>query len=163
MNGQDYNLASQDLQDTSYWQIVNDAVMGGLSTSDVKFTEHGVEFIGTVRLENNGGFCMLQFMPEQISIQDLERVIIEVKAAPKTYQLRLKSSRSDYYNYYQNFDTTGEWQRLSFNLADFKPQYRGRLLNKSNFKASSIAQISFLIGNKRPEDFSLTIKSVSFQ
>ncbi|SHE58750.1 Complex I intermediate-associated protein 30 (CIA30) [Psychroflexus salarius] len=163
MQAQNYDFSTPKYQNSKYWQIVNDAVMGGVSTSNYTFKNDALLFSGQVSLENNGGFCMLQFMPEQISTQDFERVIIEVKAAPKTYQLRLKSSQSDYYNYYQNFETNGEWQRFSFNLSDFKPQFRGRQLDLPNFDASSIQEISILIGNKKPEKFQLELKEISFQ
>ncbi|MBX7448920.1 CIA30 family protein [Mycolicibacterium sp. 3033] len=39
------------------WTTVNDPVMGGKSTSRVAFNRGGLEFSGTVSLENNGGFA----------------------------------------------------------------------------------------------------------
>jgi hypothetical protein len=43
------------------WIIVNDGVMGGISTSSIKLTntQNGV-FSGTVKLENNGGFASVR-------------------------------------------------------------------------------------------------------
>ena len=37
------------------WFVVNDGVMGGLSSSGVKVVDGLLEFSGRVRLENNGG------------------------------------------------------------------------------------------------------------
>lgn len=39
------------------WTTVNDPVMGGRSTSRVAFSGGGLEFSGTLSLENNGGFA----------------------------------------------------------------------------------------------------------
>ncbi|MHA0289861.1 CIA30 family protein [Mycobacterium sp. C3-094] len=39
------------------WTTVNDPVMGGKSTSRVAFSGGGLEFSGTLSLENNGGFA----------------------------------------------------------------------------------------------------------
>ncbi|QSS98228.1 CIA30 family protein [Psychroflexus sp. ALD_RP9] len=163
MQTQNYDFSTPKYQNSKYWQIVNDAVMGGISTSKYTFTKDALLFTGQVSLENNGGFCMLQFTPEEVSTKDIETVTVMVKSAPTTYQLRLKSSRSQSYNYHQSFKTNGEWQKISFKLSEFKPQFRGRQLDLPNFDASSIQEISILIGNKKPEKFQLELKEISFQ
>jgi hypothetical protein len=49
-----------DLDDPSQvaaWTTLNDPVMGGLSTSAIKFGDGGLVFSGSISLENNGGFA----------------------------------------------------------------------------------------------------------
>ncbi len=162
MQAQEFNLSQSIHQQEKKWQIVNDVVMGGVSSSQYEFTSEGIRFSGEVRLENNGGFCMIQFTPGEIQVSDYTEIIIKVKAEPSTFQLRLKSSRKDDFNYYQPFKTTGEWQELRFELSNFEPQFRGRQLNKSNFKASTIEEISILIGNKKREQFEIQIAEIYF-
>ena len=43
------------------WEVVNDDVMGGVSTSQFEvLTNGGAVFSGTVRFENNGGFASVR-------------------------------------------------------------------------------------------------------
>ena len=52
------------------WEIENDVVMGGNSTSQITRNEEGnAVFTGFVSLENNGGFASMQnhFAPKNIS------------------------------------------------------------------------------------------------
>jgi hypothetical protein len=44
----------------SAWSIVNDRVMGGVSSSRVRAAEGGLSFEGEVRLENAGGFASMR-------------------------------------------------------------------------------------------------------
>ena len=45
---------------TLHWQIVNDSVMGGLSTSQAYEKDNSLIFTGNVSLENNGGFASIR-------------------------------------------------------------------------------------------------------
>ena len=45
------------------WQVVNDDVMGGVSTSRFSVTNGVAVFRGEVSLENNGGFASVRSLP----------------------------------------------------------------------------------------------------
>lgn len=47
-------------EQASAWSIVNDGVMGGVSTSRVQPADDGLRFSGEVRLEYNGGFASMR-------------------------------------------------------------------------------------------------------
>ena len=48
------------------WQPVNDGVMGGVSDGRFRITDRGtMEFLGTLSLENNGGFASVT-VPEPL-------------------------------------------------------------------------------------------------
>ena len=47
-------------EDASAWSIVNDRVMGGVSSSRVRADEGGLRFEGEVRLEHDGGFASMR-------------------------------------------------------------------------------------------------------
>lgn len=143
------------------WQIVNDGVMGGLSNSSIQLTEEGHgKFAGHVSLENNGGFASVR-LPTDIDVKsDEQEIILKIKGDGKTYQCRLKGSRSQSETYVHQFNTNGEWQTIKLKLKDFYAQYRGRKLNKPNFNFDKIELFGFLIANKREEDFKLLIDSV---
>jgi hypothetical protein len=54
-------LDSSLMKGEDKWRIVNDGVMGGLSTSNVRINDEGkISFSGNVSLDNNGGFASLR-------------------------------------------------------------------------------------------------------
>lgn len=146
------------------WRIVNDGVMGGLSSSSFRIDSdgHGV-FAGRVRLENNGGFAMVQFPHAPIAVDAYGRVSLRIKGDGKDYQFRLRADRSDRYTYNQSFATTGEWQTVTLDFADFAPAWRGRALDMPNFPGEQLTEMAILIGNKRAEEFELRVDWVGLK
>jgi NADH dehydrogenase [ubiquinone] 1 alpha subcomplex assembly factor 1 len=146
------------------WYIVNDTVMGGISSSSVKVNEKGrLAFSGRVSTENNGGFAMTR-MPTDINLnKQHSKIILRVKGDGKQYQLRLKSNESQRYSYVQVFRTNTQEQEIILPLTGFYPTFRGRKLNFGNFSANQIKEIAILIGNKKDEDFSLEIIKIAIQ
>jgi hypothetical protein len=148
----------------SSWQIVNDGVMGGLSSSSIQISAegHGV-FEGHVSLANNGGFASVRHNNNFENIDDYSHVVLKLKGDGKNYQFRLKASNEQRQSYVQEIETTGEWQEIKLKLSDFKPQFRGAKLNMPNFDFDTISEMAFLIGNKKEEDFKLIIHRISLE
>lgn len=153
----DFN-ADSNLKD---WQIVNDGVMGGLSTSELSLTEegHGL-FKGHVTTENNGGFASVMLSTFIELEKPNDSITIRVKGDGKKYQLRLKSTKQQYQSYIQTFKTNGDWQTLTFSLNEFVPSFRGRQLDLPNFNFDKIEEVRFLIANKKEQDFELLIDNI---
>lgn len=140
------------------WQIVNDGVMGGLSKSNIQATEEKTAiFSGQVSLENNGGFASVQKRINVSDVKQYTQIQLKLKGDKKDYQFRLKHQTSDYASYIQSFSTSGEWEVICLQLEDFYPSFRGQKLPIANFNFDSIEQLTFLIGNKVKEEFSLEI------
>lgn len=146
------------------WYLVNDMVMGGLSSSNITTNSAGnAVFSGRVSTENNGGFAMVQ-MPVSIFIDAKKtKIVLKVKGDGKQYQFRLKSDDSQRYSYIQNFSTSTKEQEISLPLEKFYPAFRGRKLNLKNFSANQLKEVAILIGNKKNEKFSLEISKISIQ
>ncbi len=153
----DFNKES----DISYWEIVNDAVMGGQSSSKFYFNDegHGI-FKGKVSLENNGGFASLRHRFNQRKISGYKKVIIHLKGDGKRYQFRAKTNKNDQQAYISYFETTGEWQTVEIMLSDLEPTFRGRKLNMPNFPADELEELGFMIGNKVNENFDMVIDKI---
>mgnify|MGYP005838246821 CR=1 FL=1 len=150
--------------DISSWLIVNDVVMGGKSSSDFSLGQEGYgEFTGKVSLANNGGFSSLRYRMEGMDIGSYSSFVIRLKGDGKNYQFRAKTSARDYYSYITYINTTGEWQTVEIPFDLLYPNYRGRKLNMDNFPGSYLEEIGFLIGNKKAEEFTLLIKSISLK
>jgi len=153
----DFNKES----DISNWEIVNDVVMGGQSSSEFFLNEegHGV-FKGLVSLENNGGFSSLRVRFKQNNIEGYEKVLIYLKGDGKRYQFRAKTNKDDQQAYIHYFETTGEWQIIEMMLTELEPTFRGRKLTMPNFPAEELEEVAFLIGNKVNEHFELVIDKI---
>jgi hypothetical protein len=89
--------------------------------------------------------------------------VVRLKGDGKRYQFRVKANLSDNYSFIQYFETTDDWQTVKIPLAEMKPVYRGRDVNRPNFDADHIEEIRFLIGNKKPQDFALEIDKIMFE
>jgi hypothetical protein len=144
------------------WRIVNDGVMGGISKSTLLVNNEGYgQFSGNVSLENNGGFASIQLNQSAILPNESKFILLRVKGDGKQYEFRIKSNIYQSVSYVHQFKTTGEWQNIQLAINDFYPQYFGQKLNRPNFNYKNIEQISFLISNKKEEDFKLLIDRIS--
>lgn len=147
--------------DISNWKIVDDGVMGGLSSSTffVDKTGNGI-FKGSVSLENNGGFCSVRYFFKPISLNKQKTFSIRLKGDGKKYQFRVKSQVSDYYSYIYEFQTTSDWQTVEIPISEMYASFRGRTLNLPNYDGNNLEEVAFLIGNKKEEDFQLLIDKI---
>lgn len=146
---------------TENWYVVDDVVMGGRSSGKFEITKEGYgKFSGDVSLENNGGFSSTRYDMEPLKVCPKSKIIIRLKGDLNTYQFRVKSKTTDHQSYISKFKTTGDWQILEFNLEDLYPTFRGRRLDLPNFDKTTIEEIRFLIGNKKPQQFELLLEKI---
>jgi len=148
-------------EDQKNWTIVNDGVMGGLSSSSINLnTEGHAVFIGEISLKNYGGFASVTHFTNINDVGSYKYIYIKVKGNPSSYQFRLKKKREDYYSYVNTFEVTPTWKTIKLEISAFYPTYRGRSLDLPNFQAESIEEVTFLIGNKIEEEFKLEIDKI---
>ncbi len=146
------------------WKIVDDVVMGGRSSGSFSLSPEGYGvFAGRVSLENNGGFSSVRYGFEKIKVKEYSKITVKLKGDGKAYQLRVKDDSGTYYSYIAEFATSGEWQEIEIPLVDMYPSFRGRKLDLPNFSRSTIEEIVFLIGNKKPQEFKLVIDTIALK
>lgn len=156
----DFNKNS-DVQD---WIVVDDAVMGGESSSTFKLNDDGFGvFEGSISLDNNGGFSSVHYRFQKTMIKEYTSIVIKLRGDGKNYQFRIKSNSGDYYSYIAPFSTSGEWQEIEIPLKDMYPSFRGRRLDQPNFSKDYIEEITFLIGNKKKEKFKLLLDKIELK
>lgn len=147
--------------DLSNWIIVNDDVMGGVSSCKMSIDKYGNGvFDGQISTANNGGFSSIRLNLNKIEVKKGAYLNIRLKGDNKTYQLRIKTNQRDYYSYVVSFKTSDLWETISIPLSDMYPSFRGRKLAMDNFSDSYFEQIAILVGNKVNETFKLTIDSI---
>lgn len=150
--------------DINRWVIVDDVVMGGRSFGNFELNNEGQGvFYGKISLENNGGFSSVRYQLGKTPVEDFTRVVLKVKGDGKDYQFRVKADARDRYSYIASFSTSGNWQEIEIPLKNMYPGFRGRRLNQPNFSHEYISEITFLIGNNRPEEFKLLIDKIELR
>lgn len=146
------------------WRIIDDGVMGGVSSGNFKIDEDGNGvFYGNVSTANNGGFSSVRYQCSNIKTDADSKIVIRLKGDGKVYQLRLKDKVNTYYSYIISFKTSGDWEEISIAVADLYPSFRGRKLNLPNYAHNAFEEIVFLIANKRNESFQLIIDKIEMR
>jgi hypothetical protein len=150
--------------DTTQWYIVNDGVMGGISSSAMQGTDRGTGlFSGDLSLENNGGFASVRAMVGPVDLSASQGLELRVKGDGRTYQLRLRTSeRFDGVAYRSFFETTaGQWTSVVLPFAGFEPTFRGRVLaDQPQLDTSNIVQLAFMLADKQAGPFQLEVDHV---
>jgi len=78
-NQDGYLLNTSIMKTENKWRIVNDGVMGGLSSSKVSVEDDKIIFSGNVSLENNGGFASLRSPVKDYNFENFSGVEIKIK------------------------------------------------------------------------------------
>jgi hypothetical protein len=158
---QDFYLFNSSIMKTeNKWRIVNDGVMGGLSSSTVSVNDDKIIFTGTVSLENNGGFASLRSPVKDYNFEKFSGIEIKIKGDGKRYSISMKETTyfSGYF-YTSTFETKkDEWVTIRIPFEQFKLYYFGKE-TKSGKKIplNNIKEISLLIGDKQEGDFTAEI------
>ena len=144
-----------------YWRIVNDGVMGGLSESEIVYTNGNTAiFRGIVSLENNGGFASTRTIPRSYKMDGYDGVLIRVKGDGKKYQFRMRTNdRFDGISYRYQFSTKlNTWMIIDIPFHECVPVFRGRILKDvETIIPEEIQQLGFLISNQQAGKFQLEI------
>ena len=145
------------------WRVVNDGVMGGISSSRMVKADTGLRFTGNLSLENNGGFASVRRLVEE-DLADTGRVLLEVRGDGRSYQCRIRQSgRFDGVAWRANFETSKEWRTVELPYAEFRPVFRGRSVPQAGpVVPTTIQQIGFLLADKQPGPFELEIRRIEF-
>jgi len=142
------------------WQVVNDDVMGGVSTSSFQITNGAAVFHGELSLENNGGFASVRSKPATLTTASADNFVIRVRGDGRRYQFTARMSQNFDRALYQGAFTTrkGEWLEHRLPLKDFVPSLRGRTLTtEPPLTAEQLTSVGFLIANQQAGPFRLEI------
>jgi NADH dehydrogenase [ubiquinone] 1 alpha subcomplex assembly factor 1 len=140
------------------WFVVNDGVMGGVSSSNVKLENGVLVFEGQVRLENNGGFASVRSNSSEQNLSEFLGIALRVRGDGKIYALNLRTSSARGVLYQSEFQTkAGEWLELRILFSQLRPTRFGNTLKGFALEANRIESFGFIIANKRQERFRLEV------
>jgi opacity protein-like surface antigen len=125
--------AASDLAtDGAAWQVVNDGVMGGVSSSRIEADGDGVRFSGVVRTEYNGGFASARRAVDAgRTAERVDGLVLRARGDGHRYRLtvyvRAPGGGLQPYSYYAEFATaTDAVTEHALKLAQFRATFRGR-------------------------------------
>jgi monofunctional biosynthetic peptidoglycan transglycosylase len=143
------------------WEVVNDDVMGGLSTSQFQvLPDGGAVFSGTVRLEHNGGFASVRATPGRGNLCGLAAFVLRVRGDGRRYKFSVRTEADFNAPLYQCGFTTkpGAWEEHRLAFRDFIPTFRGRVLTDvPPLNPATLRAVGFLISDKQAGPFRLEI------
>jgi monofunctional biosynthetic peptidoglycan transglycosylase len=154
------DFSSPDEQDA--WEIVNDAVMGGVSSSRISIIGNTAAlFQGVVSLENYGGFASMRSRPREFELSGCKGLLVRVNGDGKSYRLRLRTDNSHEGIAYQAHFSTEQNKWITVRLAfdAFIPVFRGRVIDDApRLEINGIQRIGFMIADKQAGPFRLEIE-----
>ena len=154
-------LSFDDIARSGRWMVVNDGVMGGVSSSNLHLHSEGhLVFKGEVSMEYGGGFASVRTDYENWEIGKFEGFILKVRGDGKTYQFRCRLGNSfdgvAYRHYFQANDEN--WKEILLPFNEFVPTYRGKILKDSaTMDPESIRHLGLMISDKQSGNFRLEI------
>ena len=144
------------------WNIVNDDVMGGISTSTMSLNkEKNLLFNGNLSLENNGGFASSRLSLGKNILNGVKFFKIKFKGDGNTYKLRFRQNnrRASYSCDFQSLKD--EWIEINLNVDEFKPYWRGYAYNDyPSLEVSEINSLGIQISDKQEGEFQLEVKYI---
>ncbi|MDF1838130.1 MAG: CIA30 family protein, partial [Planctomycetota bacterium] len=133
------------------WRPVDDAVMGGRSSSSMERSVHGsCVFEGNLSTENNGGFASIRRAVEAGTLEGARAIRLRVRGDGQTYQLRFRTQGGfNAPSYQAEFVTfAGEWIEVELALETFDLKWRGRPIRDAQpLEPSRILGMGLLIAN----------------
>ncbi len=166
MTGLQFNFGTK--HNNSNWRIVNDGVMGGLSTSLLKTYDNSILFSGTTSLKNNGGFASMRTYFDQGALDGSKTMTIRYKSnsVKREFGISLKDSQRYYIPYYKFTFTpkTKDWEEITVALKDFKHVRLSQTIGPqmpSEFLKEAYSLV-LIVGDKKAGDFDIEIDYIKF-
>ena len=157
----EFLLNSEIMKSGGRWRIVNDGVMGGLSSSKATLSDSGIiQFSGIVSLENNGGFASLRSPVKNYDFEKYSGIEIRIKGDGQRYSLSMKETAYFTGSFYtENFETRkDEWITFKIPFDSFALYYFGnKVRTNPKIPLNKIMEISLLIGEKQEGAFNAEI------
>jgi uncharacterized protein YbjT (DUF2867 family) len=171
-----FNFTHPSEELKNIWGALDDVVMGGVSASNMRFTEGAALFTGNVSVANSGGFASVRtknFDPP-INLSDCEGVTLRVQGDGKRYKLFLRSDAVwDGVGYSHSFDTVADtWINVRVPFQDLIPVFRAKVVkDRPQIDKSKISSFQLMLSKFEydgelnpsfaPGAFELQVESIS--
>jgi len=144
------------------FRVINDAVMGGVSSSRLRSAADALVFEGVLSLENNGGFASFRG-PVRIA-SHASAMLLTVRGDGQRYKLTLKPDDGNASPQYQApFTAPAHWTTLRFAPTDFTASFRGRSVDAPALDLGSMRAIGLLISDRQAGPFSVELGRIDIE
>jgi NADH dehydrogenase [ubiquinone] 1 alpha subcomplex assembly factor 1 len=141
------------------FRVINDEVMGGVSTSRLGPAPGALRFEGEVSTRNNGGFASFRG-PLRVPAE-AAALLLTVRGDGQRYKLTLKlDDGSGTPQYQAAFVAPREWQTLRFTPADFAASFRGRAVVAPGVRFADVQYFGLLISDRQAGAFRIELKDL---
>ena len=141
------------------FRVVNDGVMGGVSSSRLRLVDGALHFQGEVSLENNGGFA--SFRGPVRPPAGAAAMMVTLRGDGHRYKLTLKLDDSNATAQYQaRFTAPLEWTTLCFTPADFTASFRGRPVAAPPLDFGEVRAVGVLISDGQAGAFRVELRAL---
>ncbi len=149
------------------WQNVNDGVMGGVSEGKFKITEtKTLEFVGTLSLENNGGFASVRTKAKKLGLEKGDTVVAKVRGDGREYMLNLYLTKPLIaFSYRATVQTKkDEWIEVKVTLDKFEATSFGWVVKDAGpVKPEEVNSLGFMLSDKKAGPFKMEVESIKVE
>ena len=152
-------------KDGNNWVVINDGVMGGLSTGKAVLKENSILFTGKISFANNGGFASLRSNRTKLNTSEVEFIEIKYRLTGLSFSFILEQDYRFYMPYFSHplEITEGEWSVLRIPIDSF---YETRLGNYTGYRlgensSRNIFRLGFISRDKKAQDYELEIDYIN--
>ncbi len=149
------------------WQNVNDGVMGGVSEGKFKIREKKtLEFVGTLSLENNGGFASVRTKAKKLGLEKGDTVVAKVRGDGREYMLNLYLNKPLIaFSYRATVQTKkDEWIEVKVPLDKFEATSFGRVVKDAGpVKPEEVNSLGFMLSDKKAGPFKMEVESIKVE
>lgn len=145
------------------WQIVNDDVMGGLSTSNLQMEALAAVFQGELSRRNNGGFASVRLGICAPDLTSCNAFRLNLRSDGRRYRFTVRTTDSPEGVIYQcNLETrSAAWETHLVLFHRFAASFRGRVLpDAAPMDPGKITTLGFLISDQQEGPFRLEIARI---
>jgi len=143
--------------------IQNDTVMGGRSNGDFSISNGLLTFSGNTNT-NGGGFSSIRSKPVQLDLSNQDGLSVRMLGDGRQYTLHLQTNatwRGRKISYWANFKSlSGEWATVEVPFNDFKPRFRGYLLDGPALDKARITELGVYIYDNLDGPFEIQLDTL---
>lgn len=153
-------------QALSKWQIVNDGVMGGRSSSRVaRGADASMKFSGVLSLANNGGFASTRSRGSDLGLKRGDTIVLKVKGDGRKYTFNAYVPRRRMaFSYRVEFMTRkDQWMEVRIPLDQLVATSFGRIVRGASLDPTEVNSVGILLGDKKPGAFEILIQSIEVE
>jgi NADH dehydrogenase [ubiquinone] 1 alpha subcomplex assembly factor 1 len=147
------------------WQIVNDGVMGGKSTSRAEvLADSQMRFAGRLSLENNGGFASVRSKPDaaeptSLGLREGDVIVMLVRGDGRkyTFNLYLPDGRTAFSHQLEFQTQANQWTEIQLPIDRFVAHSFGRPVRGATLDPARVHAIGILLGDKQAGTFEIIV------